>query len=37
MATAAKHLIYKDIILFHFDPQGYLRAQYGVRRQENNR
>ena len=37
MATAANHRSYKDIMLFHFDPQGHLRAQYGVRRQENNR
>ena len=22
---------------FHFDPQGHLKAQYGVRRQENNK
>ena len=37
MATAANHRSYKNIMLFHFDPQGHLRAQYGVRRQENNR
>ena len=36
MATAANNRSYKDIMMFHFDPQGHLRAQYGVRRQENN-
>ena len=37
MATAANNREYKDIMMFHFDPQGRLRAQYGVRRQENNK
>ena len=37
MATAANNRQYKDIMMFHFDPQGHLRAQYGVRRQENNK
>ena len=36
MATAANNREYRDIMMFHFDPQGHLRAQYGVRRQENN-
>lgn len=37
MATAANNREYNDIMMFHFDPQGHLRAQYGVRRQENNK
>ena len=37
MATAANNRQYKDVMMFHFDPQGHLRAQYGVRRQENNK
>ncbi|WP_201984435.1 hypothetical protein [Hymenobacter rubidus] len=37
MGTAANNREYKDIMMFHFDPQGHLRAQYGVRRQENNK
>lgn len=37
MGTAANNREYKDIMMFHFDPQGKLRAQYGVRRQENNK
>jgi hypothetical protein len=28
---------YKDVITFYFDPQGKLKAQYGVRREENNK
>ena len=27
---------YNDLLLFHFDGQGHLRAQYGLRRAENN-
>lgn len=27
---------FKDVLLFHFDAQGKLRAQYGARRAENN-
>ena len=37
MGTAANNREYKDVMMFHFDPQGHLRAQYGVRRQENNK
>ena len=37
MMTAANNREYKDVMMFHFDPQGHLRAQYGVRRQENNK
>ncbi|MDO7873409.1 hypothetical protein Q5H93_01610 [Hymenobacter sp. ASUV-10] len=28
--------VYGDLLLFHFDKTGHLRAQYGVRRAENN-
>ncbi len=28
---------YKDLIMFHFDNHGKLKAQYGVRRDENNK
>jgi hypothetical protein len=28
---------YKDVVMFYFDPQGHLKAQYGVRREENNK
>ncbi len=28
---------YKDVVMFYFDPKGQLKAQYGVRREENNK
>lgn len=37
MGTSATLKDYKDIMMFHFDGRGQLRAQYGVRRQENNK
>jgi hypothetical protein len=37
MGTSENLKNYKDVMMFHFDPQGHLRAQYGVRRQENNK
>ncbi|MCI5057788.1 MAG: hypothetical protein MRY83_16855, partial [Flavobacteriales bacterium] len=27
---------YKDLVMFHFDNQGVLKAQYGIRRDKNN-
>ena len=37
MATTQNLKEFQDLMMFHFDPQGHLRAQYGVRRQENNK
>jgi hypothetical protein len=28
---------YRDVMMFNFDPSGKLKAQYGVRREENNK
>jgi hypothetical protein len=28
---------YRDVLMFYFDPNGVLKAQYGVRREENNK
>ena len=28
---------YKDLVMFHFDAQGVLKAQYGIRRDKNNK
>ncbi len=28
---------YKDLVMFHFDSQGQLKAQYGIRRDKNNK
>ncbi|QHJ07577.1 hypothetical protein [Hymenobacter busanensis] len=37
MGTTENLKDYKDVMMFHFDATGNLRAQYGVRRQENNK
>lgn len=37
MSSAENLKDFKDVMMFHFDAQGQLRAQYGVRRQENNK
>ena len=28
---------YKDLVMFHFDTQGNLKAQYGIKRDKNNK
>ncbi|MFT7590609.1 MAG: DNA-binding beta-propeller fold protein YncE [bacterium] len=28
---------YKDLVMFHFDNQGQLKAQYGIKRDKNNK
>ena len=30
-------LVYKDLVLFHFNEQGELKAQYGIKRDKNNK
>ncbi|MBF9142750.1 hypothetical protein [Hymenobacter properus] len=37
MSTTETLKDYRDVMMFHFDNKGQLRAQYGVRRQENNK